>query len=84
MRTSFASKELHRPARPARSGGHGEQRGLPTGHPVLDNVRVPMDSDEQFVARVGLSLLSARSFYDDGRPEHARLALIVLEGLLHE
>ncbi|WP_141677851.1 hypothetical protein [Microbacterium oleivorans] len=39
-----------------------------------------MDSDEQFIVRVGLSLLSARRFYDDGHPEHARLALIVLDG----
>lgn len=47
---------------------------------MLDNVRVPIDPDEQFTVRVGLSLLEGRKFYDNGHPERARLALIVLDG----
>lgn len=39
-----------------------------------------IDSDEQFLVRVGLSLLTARTYYDNGHPEHSRLALIVLDG----
>ncbi|MEV8242004.1 hypothetical protein AB0O90_17295 [Microbacterium testaceum] len=41
---------------------------------------MPVDSNQQFLIRVGVSLLSARRFFDNGHPEHARLALIVLDG----
>ena len=38
------------------------------------------DPDEEFLVRVGISLLAARRYYDDGHPEHHRLALILLDG----
>lgn len=41
-----------------------------SGRLVLDNVRVATDSDEQFLLRVGVSLLTARRFFDSGHPVH--------------
>lgn len=38
------------------------------------------DQHEQYLLRVGVPLLAARSYYDGGHPEHQRLALILLDG----